>query len=86
MNIFYKHDFFVQASSINSLKKQSLTNGVYVCGYRHYGWISVVTKTNHESKKNPPKPGEECRGTVRTQLDATTWTISHRTIGAIYKH
>lgn len=26
------------------------------------------------------------RQTVRTQLDATTWTISHHTIAAIYKH
>lgn len=82
--IFSKHDF-VQTWSINSLKKQSLASGVYVCRYRHYGWMCVVSKTNHKSKQNPPKPGEECGGTVRTQLDATTWTISHHTIGAIYK-
>lgn len=47
--------------------------------------MCVVSKTNHKSKPNPPKPGEECRETVRTQLDATTCTISHQTIGVIYR-
>lgn len=47
--------------------------------------MCVVSKANHKSKPNPPKPEEEYRRTVRTQLDATTCTISHQTIGAIYR-
>lgn len=36
-------------------------------------WVKLITK----SKKSPPKPEEEPRVDVRTQLDTCTWTISH---------